>query len=92
MTIADLIEIKRDTPFIGEKTLKCDLIALDGKDGKMLFDTARNKREQIEKFFGGEVIALWADVKLKKGIAFGDYFVPVMKCYVSHNSWGKEQE
>lgn len=50
MTIADLIEIKRDTPYVGDKALKCELIALDGKDGKMLFDTARNKREQIEKF------------------------------------------
>ena len=92
MTIADLIEIKRDTPYVGGKALKCELIAFDGKDGKILFDTARNKRNQIEKFFEGEVIALWADVKLKKGVGFGDYFVPVMKCYVSHNSWGKEQE
>lgn len=89
MTIADLIEIKRNTPFVGEKALKCELIALDGKTGKILFDTSRNKREQIEKYFDGEVIALWADVKLQKGIAYGDYILPVMKCYVSHNSWEK---
>ena len=92
MKVADLVcEIEKgyykDSPI-----LHGDLIALDGKDGKVLFDTLRNKPERISMYANGEIISLWSDVRLCKGIAFGDFFKPVMKCYVSHNSWLKESE
>lgn len=86
MTIADLLEKREKGIFKDDKVLKCDLIALDAKDGKILFDTSRNKSELINGYSNGEVLSLWADCKLHRGI-YGDSFVPIMKCYVSHNSW-----
>lgn len=85
MTVADLIGVKTGM-FTDDKQLKCELIALDGYNGKVLFDTSKNRQEFIDKFMSGEVIALWADVKLNVG-NWSDYFYPVMKCYVSHDSW-----
>ncbi len=92
MKVADLI-YRKDNGLYESDTLLCgDLIALDGKTGKVLFDTLRNKKEYIKQFREGEVISLWADVRHCKGIAYADYFKPVMKCYVSHNSWESEGE
>ena len=88
MTVSDLLDKKVRGIFSDGKVLKCELIALDGKDGKILFDTDRNKREHINKYSSGEILSLWADVKLLRG-TFGDYFKPVMKCYVHHDSWKK---
>lgn len=90
MTISDLLDKKALGIFRGDEILKCGLIALDAKDGKVLFDTEKNKREYIEQYKTGEVTALWADMR-KRNSAWDNYFVPVMKCYVSHNSW-KEGE
>lgn len=87
MTISDLLDKNPRGIFASDKILKGELVALDAYDGKILFDTSRNKRETVEKYKKGEVIALWSDVKLCRGIGFGDYFKPVMKCYVSHESW-----
>lgn len=90
MTISDLLDKKVRGIFTDDKVLKCELIALDAKDGKVLFDTAKNKREYIEQYKAGEVTSLWADMRKRSG-AWNNYFVPVMKCYVSHDSW-KEGE
>ncbi len=88
MTISDLIE-KRSEGMFRDAILQCDLIALDAFDGKILFDTHKNKREYISKFLSGTVISIWADAR-RVGIGgYSDYFKPVMKCYVSHNSWIK---
>lgn len=87
MTISDLLDKKVRGMFSYDKILKCDLIALDAKDGKVLFDTAKNKREYIEKFKTGEVVALWADIQKKGDTCWNPYFRPVIKCYVSHDSW-----
>lgn len=92
MTVADLLDKKARGIFSDDMILKGELIALDSKDGKILFDTSKNKREYISKFSNGEIDVLWADVKYIKGIAFGDYFFKaVMKCYVIHNSWLAER-
>lgn len=91
MTVADLLDKKARGIFSDDMILKGELIALDSKDGKILFDTSKNKREYISKFSNGEIDFLWADVKHIKGIAFGDYFKAVMKCYVIHNSWLAER-
>lgn len=91
MTISDLLDKKVRGIFSDDAVLKCELIALDAKDGRILFDTAKNKREYIEKFKTGEVVALWADIQKKGDTGLNPYFRPVMKCYVSHDSW-KEGE
>ena len=87
MTISDLLDKKARGIFTDDEVLRGELIALDSMDGKILFDTYRNKAEHIQKFLRGEVVALWADVRLCRGVSFGDYFKPVMKCYVRHGSW-----
>ena len=87
MKVSDLLDVQVHGIF-NDKALKSDLVALDGRTGKVIFDTSKNKREYIEKFFDGEVLCLWADVKLFKG-TYGDFFKPIMKCYVSHKSWEK---
>lgn len=92
MTISDLLDKKVRGIFIDDKVLKCELIALDAKDGKILFDTAKNKGEYIEQFTSGEVISLWADVRKMNSGSWSSYFTPIIKCYVSHNSWKKEGE
>ena len=92
MTISDLLDKKTRGIFTDDAVLKCGLIALDAKDGKVLFDTEKNKREYIEQYKTGKVTALWADMRQRHG-AWDNYFVPVMKCYVSHDSWkGGEAE
>lgn len=91
MTISDLLDKKVRGIFLDDAVLKCGLIALDAKDGRVLFDTAKNKREYIEQYKKGEVVSLWADIKKKGNGVWGSYVVPVIMCYVSHNSW-KEGE
>ena len=90
MIISDLLDKKVCGIFIDDAVLKCELIALDAKGGNILFDTSRNKREFISKYSSGEISSLWADVRHCKGI-FGDYFKPIMKCYVIHDSWLKDK-
>ena len=92
MIVADLLEKKPKGLFVNDSILQCDLIALDGKDDKILFDTYRNKREHINKFLNGEIMDLWADVRPMRDCGFGSYYKPVMKCYVAHNSWLKESD
>ena len=89
MKVSDLICKRNNGCYDNDIILQGDLIALDGKTGRVLFDTRRHKKEHINKYKSGEVISLWSDVRYCKGIAFGDYFRPVMKCYVSHESWLK---
>lgn len=88
MTISDLIE-ERSEEIFRNAILQCELIALDARDGKILFDTRKNKREYISKFLSGKVISIWADARRVEIGGYSDYFKPVMKCYVSHNSWIK---
>lgn len=90
MTISDLIE-KRGEGVFRDAILQCELIAFDARDGKILFETHRNRSEYINQFLDGKIISMWADVRR---IDSGGYtnsfsFRPVMKCYVSHNSWIK---
>lgn len=92
MTLSDLLDKKNKGIFYDDAVLKCGLIALDSKNGKILFDTHKNKEEYYEKYKSGEVISLWSDVRLIKGIGYGDSFKPVMKCYVLHDSWEKVKE
>lgn len=93
MTIRELMygDDLRKVLFGGGNLLKCELIALDAKDGKILFDTMHNNDDIfIEKYLNGNVSSIWADVRRIDG-AFGDCFKPVMKCYVTHDSWKPEE-
>ena len=85
MKLSELLEIKKEDYF-PQKHLNSDLIALDGKDGKVLFDTRRNKKEHIEQYMSGDVLSLWTDMVIYKSV-FGDYCKAIMKCYISHDSW-----
>lgn len=89
MKVSDLVDAKVRGAFYDHELLKCNLVAHDAKNGKLLFDTAKNKREYIEKFKTGEVVALWADTQ-RRGNEYGSYYVPVIKCYVSHDSWKED--
>ena len=91
MRIEDLLCVQPRGIFEGDYPLKSHLIALDGKDGKVLFDTSRNKQDFIEKYYKAEVSTLWADCKKVNG-TYGDFFKPVMKCFVYHNSWERSDE
>lgn len=90
MKVSDLLEKQTRGIFMDDVILKCPLIAMDAKDGKILFDTSKNKREYISQYLNGEILSLWADCKHIKGMAYGDYFKPVMKCFILHNSWMKD--
>ena len=91
MRISDLLDKTiRVGAFDYDKVLKCDLIALDAKGGKVLFDTEKNKKEYIEQYKKGKVVALWEELR-KKGYSWNCYFCTVIMCYVLHDSW-KEGE
>lgn len=66
------------------------LIAYNGMDGKILFDTSKNKKEYVDKYNKGEVLAIWADMKQCDNV-FGGYYKPVIKCYVTNESWKEEE-
>lgn len=87
MKVAELLCKKPRGIFTEDVLLRGDLIALDSKSGKILFDTRKNKREYIEQYLNGEIDAIWADVVQVKSFGYGDYFKPIMKCFVIHNSW-----
>lgn len=90
MKVSDLLEKQLNPIYSNEiydnEVIKGDLIALDAHDGKVLFDTSRNKKEHIAKFMNGKILHLWADVK-RVETPFGDNFRPVMMCYLSYKSW-----
>ena len=48
MTINDLLGVNPHGIFKDDTVLKGDFIALDAKDGKVLFDTSRNKKGRHE--------------------------------------------
>lgn len=85
MIISDLLDKQVRGIFTDDKVLKGDLIALDAKDGRILFDTSKNKKEYIEKFKTGQVLSIWADLR-NRGGEWNGYYAPVIKCYVSHDS------
>ena len=85
MTLKDLIEVEEHA-WQNDAILKGEIIALDGRDGKVLFDSRRNKKEHIQKYLDGKIISLWADAR-RVDIPFGAHFIPVIKVYLSHGSW-----
>lgn len=74
MTIQELRELGRN-----------NIIAYNGRDCKILFDTSKNKKEYVDKYDKGEILRIWADMKQCNNV-FGGYYKPVIKCYVSNES------
>lgn len=66
---------------------KARVIALDARDCSKLFDTMRNKPEYIDQFMKGEITSLWADVIHVGCDGSNVHIDPVIKIFVSHNSW-----
>lgn len=62
------------------------IVALDGKTGKVLFDTSRNKNKYYSKYNDGEIIGIWAYLYAHNE-HFNTWFEPYIKCFVSHGSW-----
>lgn len=90
MILSEIMDKQPGKYFEEDPILECELIAYDGKDGKILFDTSKNKKDYIEKYKSGKIISLWADAKIVKGYGFcGVLYKPVIKCYISHDSWKK---
>ncbi len=89
MKVADLLAEPKESWEL--KLCYGRVIALDAMNGKVLFDTWKNKRKHIEKFFDGEVTALWGDVVVKE-TEFTSQICPVLKCYVTHGSWEGGEE
>ena len=88
MLVADLIG-KSEPYGYPDKVAKARVIALDAKDSKILFDTGKNKPEYIDQFMKGEIVSLWADVIHIGSSKMIVHIDPVIKIYVSHDSWKK---
>lgn len=86
MLVADLIG-KMNYYGFTDKVAKSRVIALDAKDSKILFDTGKNKQEYIDKFMSGRIIHLLSDVVHLGNSETIVHIDPVIKIYVSHDSW-----
>ena len=92
LTVSDLIEERPDDS--GYLLTCClyhnRLIALDAGNGKILFDTAKNKKEFIEKYYPGNISAMWVEMREWNGHSPGygpQVYQPVLMAFVDHNSW-----
>ena len=96
MKVSDLMKPKMNKYGLEDsKILQSNrVIALDGKDGKILFDTYKNKSAYIEKYMSAEVISIWASNKERGSYCgySGTYFQPCTMLYLSHDSWQKKEE
>ena len=88
MTVRDMLE-ERGT--FGLAFCKGRLIAYDGKDGKKIFDTRKNKRELVEKYYNARVDCIWSEI-VTEDSTFGNRAEPVTKCYLVHNTLHDERE
>lgn len=88
MKVADLLK-KTDSVF-SSRICSERLIAYDAMNGNILFDTKRNTKAHVEKFFNGTVVSLWPDTLPNK--RWESCIRLVLKCYVTHGSWEGGQE
>ena len=86
MLVADLVG-KSEYYGYPRTVAKARVIALDAGNCSILFDTMRNKPEYIDQFMKGEIVSLWADVVHIGSLGSIVHLDPVIKIYVSHDSW-----
>ena len=55
---------------------KTQMRAYTARDGKLIFDTNRNKREYVERFADCAVLAIWPEISSKK---MGGYTQVIMQ-------------
>ena len=67
------------------------IIALDGFDGKRLFDTRKNKKEHIHKYYNARVTKLWTEIKSETS-GYRCSAEPVIMLYLDHNTLNDERE
>lgn len=72
MTVADLMEVA-----------KTYVVALDGMNGKKLFDTSINKKEYYEKYYNVEITDLWSEMR-KTGSSYNSFYKQILCCYILH--------
>jgi len=89
LTVADMLEDRKD--IISRSTMYHGrMIAKDAGTGKVLFDTRKNKRPFVEKFFDDTICAMWVEMRETWANAgFIAQYEAVLCCYVHHN---KKQE
>ena len=61
------------------------IIAINAYNGKVLFDSRKNNKKYVEKYYNGIVLHIWADI----GSTSYDKtcYSGVIKCYVRNKSW-----
>lgn len=95
ITVGDLIErrIRPGTTFgSGDVLYYNRLICMGGKNGKILFDTSKNKTDFIRQYYPGIISAMWVEIREWNGKSAGfgpQTYEAVLLCYVEHESWKK---
>lgn len=92
ITVSDIIEEKPDdSAFLLTCSMyKNRMIALDGGTGKIIFDTAKNKKDFVRNYYPGIISAMWVEMREWKGHSPGfgpQTYEPVLMAFVEHNSW-----
>ena len=92
MTVFDLLAPHKGIFDLDEVQCKSRVIAYDGKDGKIVFDTNKNKEKFYRKFMSCEILSIWADAKRFEGIGYGCTFEPLICVFLKHEEIEKAKE
>lgn len=93
MILKDLMgKREKESKFLSETILQGRVIAMDGCDGKVLFDTKKNKPNYIKKFMSAEVTTIWSSTKemFADSEFSGAVYQPCTMIYLAHNSWKED--
>lgn len=84
LTVGDLLEDRRDV-YSRSTMYHGRMIAKDAGSGKILFDTRKNKRPFVEKFFEDTIRAMWVEMReVWKPSGFAATYEAVLCCYIHH--------
>jgi len=84
LTVGDLLEDRRDV-YSSSTMYHGRMIAKDAGSGKILFDTRKNKRPFVVKFFEDTVCAMWVETReVWKPSGFVATYEAVLCCYIHH--------
>ena len=64
------------------KILRGRLIARNGKDDSVVFDTSVNRKEYIDKYNDAEIIFIWSEIETIKNIGFEVSAKPIILIYI----------
>ena len=84
LTVGDLLEDRRDV-YSRSTMYHGRMIAKDAVSGKILFDTRKNKRPFVEKFFEDTIRAMCVEMReVWKPSGFAATYEAVLCCYIHH--------